>query len=84
MGAIVQLEVERSVLAAKEVDFWRDKRGRCGWADRGEEVEEVDHVKTVSEVAAEANISDLYDPRVLGKCVERYVKRTCTSTVVSC
>ena len=42
MGAIVQLEVERSVLAAKEVDFWRDKRGRCGWADRGEEVEEVE------------------------------------------
>lgn len=53
-------------------------------SDSSEEVEEVDHVKTVSEVAAEANISDLYDPRVLGKCVERYVKRTCTSTVVSC
>ena len=42
-----------------------------------EEVEEVDHVKAVSEVAAEANISNLFDPRVLGKCV----KRTCTSIV---
>lgn len=50
-------------------------------SDNSEEVEEVDHVKTVSEVAAEANISNLFDPRVLGKCVKRYVKRTCTSIV---
>ena len=50
-------------------------------SDSLEEVEEVDHVKTVSEVAAETNISNLFDPRVLGKCGKRYVKRTCTSIV---
>ena len=50
-------------------------------SDSSEEVEEVDHVKTVSEVAAEANLSNLFDPRVLGKCVEKYVERNCTSVV---
>ena len=34
--------------------------------EAGGVVEEVDHVKTVSEVAEEENISDLFDPRVLG------------------
>lgn len=37
--------------------------------DEDEDVEETDHahVKTVSEMAEEANTSDLFDPRVLGK-----------------
>ena len=39
------------------------------WSDDDEDegsVEEVDHVKTVSQVAEEENIADHFDPRVLG------------------
>jgi len=40
-----------------------------GESDGSEEVEEVDYVRTVSDVAADAGISNLFDPRVLGTCL---------------
>lgn len=41
-----------------------------GESGGSEEVEEVDYVRTVSDVATEAGISNLFDPRVLGTCVK--------------
>ena len=40
-----------------------------GESDGSEEVEEVDYVRTVSDVAADTGISNLFDPRVLGTCL---------------
>ena len=49
-------------------------------SDRLDEVEEVDHVRIISDVAADAGISDLFDPRVLGTCVERVKPCSSAST----
>ena len=59
----VESKVKEVELEVKEVES--DEEGSsCGeeWAG-----EDVDYVKTVAEMAEEVNISDLFDPNVLGK-----------------